>query len=135
MAYKAILNITGQKQGSMGDFDVLSCNFNFRHDLDSRGKIISILKDGLIHIELESSQSAKFFGCVATHEVVNGTVTFYKPDSDQKLKQLTFKNAFLVQYSETMIARGSMPMSTNITISAQEIELDGDKVSWNWVMD
>ena len=63
MSFKAILSINGVKSGK-SEFDVLSCHFNFRKNLDSRGKIISSLLDGLIHVEIESSESAKFFGYI-----------------------------------------------------------------------
>ncbi len=133
MSFKATLNITGTKSGK-SEFDVLSCHFNFRRDLDSRGKITSSLKDGLIHLEIESSESAQFFGFIATNEEISGKITFYKPDSDQRLKQVEFKTAFLAQYSESMVATGNVPMTTNITISAQNISLEGETVMWDWVL-
>lgn len=133
MSYKAILNISGSKSGN-SEFDVLSCHFNFRRDIDSRGKITSSLKDGLIHVEIESSESAKFFGYIGTNEELSGKITFYKPDSDQRLKQIEFKTAFLAQYSESMVATGNVSMTTNITISAQSITLEGENVMWDWMM-
>lgn len=133
MSYKAVLNISGSKSGK-SEFDVLSCHFNFRRDIDSRGKITSSLKDGLIHVEIESSESAKFFGYIGTNEELTGKITFYKPDSDQRLKQIEFKKAYLAQYSESMVATGNVPMTTNITISAQSISLEGESVTWDWMM-
>ncbi len=131
MSYKATLNISGSKSGKQ-EFDVLSCHFNFRRDYDSRGRPTSAIQDGLIVMELESSEKSLFAGFILNNEELSGKITFYKPDSDQRLKQLEFKLAFLVQYSETMLSTGAHPMTTNITISAAEIKLDEEKVSWNW---
>jgi type VI protein secretion system component Hcp len=127
------MQISGSKSGK-SEFDVLSCHFNFRRNIDSRGAITSSLQDGLIHVEIESSESAKFFGYIGSNEKLSGKIIFYKPDSDQRLKQIEFKNAFLAQYSESMVATGNVPMTTNITISAQEISLEGEKVSWDWIL-
>ncbi len=131
MSFKAILSINGVKSGK-SEFDVLSCHFNFRKNLDSRGKIISSLLDGLIHVEIESSESAKFFGYIVYNEEIEGKITFYKPDSDQRLKQVEFKTAYLAQYSESMVSTGNVPMTTNITISAMSITIQGDMIEWNW---
>jgi type VI protein secretion system component Hcp len=133
MSYKATLTISGSKSGH-SEFDVLSCHFNFRRDMDSRGLITSSLKDGLIYVEIESSESAKFFGYIGTNEQLSGKITFYKPDSDQRLKQIEFKTAYLAQYSESMVASGNVSMTTNITITAQDISLEGESVTWDWKM-
>ncbi len=131
MSYKATLLITGSKSGN-SEFDVLSCHFNFRRNIDDRGMVTSALKDGLIHVEVESIESSRFFGMIDSNERIGGKITFYKPDSDQRLKQLEFKNACVVQYSESMVATGNVPMTTNVTISAQSITLEGQTTTWAW---
>jgi hypothetical protein len=131
MSYKATMTITGTKSGK-ADYDVLSCHFNFRRDLDPRGMVTSALKDSLIHVELESIESSRFFGFITTNESFKGEIVFFKPDSDQRLKKIEFEKAVIAQYSESMIATGNVPMTTNITISAQKISLEGETTEWAW---
>ncbi len=132
MSYKATLNITASRSGR-SDFDVMSCHFNFRVPIDGRGRATGHLTDGLIYVEIESNESSKFFGMITTNESFRGKITFYKPDSDQRLKQIEFENGILVQYSESMVSTGNIPMLTNITISAARISLEGETTVSEWM--
>ena len=134
MAFKAILTVQGSRSGKL-EFDVSSCNFNFRRNIDTRGKVTSAVQDGLIHLEIESTKSAAIFGYICTNELLTGKIVFYKAEDDQRMKQVEFKNAFIVQYGESMLSIGTTPMTTTLTISAQEITIEGEKISWQWQLD
>lgn len=137
MSFNAELSISGSRSGATSGFKVQSCHFNFMRPVDQRGMPTGALRDGLIYMDIETSDECiSFFSFIDTNETVEGSITFYKADSDQRMKQVKFTQGYLVQYGETMEAIGTSSMKTSITISAMTISIEGNgrmaETSWRW---
>ena len=61
-----------------------------------------------------------------------GSITFYKRDSEQKMKEVSFKEGYIVSYSESFTNMGDNPMSQNFVISAKEIKVGDAEHKNEW---
>jgi hypothetical protein len=62
----------------------------------------------------------------------NGSVVFKKGDEEGMMKELTFENAYIIEFAEGIDIVGTAPMSICITISAQTIKIGGAEYEENW---
>ena len=63
----------------------------------------------------------------------DGTITFYKRDTDSKQKELAFTEGYLVKYEEKFNAIDNRPMAESFTISAREIKMGNGEHVNEWV--
>jgi hypothetical protein len=128
MAFRSKLQIDGGKE-----FDVLNCNYSFRRDVDAKGRPSSSVYGGNIYITVESTTKVSLFDKMSTQFKPNtGTVTFKKDDEDATLKELKWKNGYIVELGEGMQVVGEHPMLITLTISAQEITFGDAILEQNW---
>ena len=53
----------------------------------------------------------------------DGIITFKKSDEDATMKELEFKKAYIVHFSENLDANGEKPMYIKFTVSAEELTM------------
>ena len=53
-------------------------------------------------------------------------------DEEGKMKELSFENAYIIEFAEGIDIVGTAPMSISITISAQIIKIGGAEYEENW---
>jgi len=70
---------------------------------------------------------------VNNFERKDGTVTFFKRDSDAELKKLNFKEGYLVKFEESFDADDKSPMTVAFTISARELSMGSGTHINEWV--
>lgn len=127
MSFRATLNLEGK------DYDVLKCKYTIKREVDSKGRPSSNLYGGRINIEVESTDDISVIEKMATQfKPISGTVAFKKDDEDAKMKELSFKNSYIVDFTEGINIVGDVPMSINFTISAQEIAMGDATFTQNW---
>lgn len=127
MSFRANLNLEGT------DFDVLRCDFSVKREVDSKGRPSSNLYGGLINIEVESTTDISILEKMASQfKPISGAIAFKKDDEDSKLKELSFKNAYITGFKEGVNIVGEIPMSITFTISAQIIEMGDATFTQNW---
>lgn len=127
MAFKATLSIDGKT------FTVLSCHYAFHQNIDPTGRPSSDVRGGTVSISIESSDDSTIYTWMTdAHSFKDGKITFYKRDQDSKMKELEFKQAACIDYSESFDANSSSPMSTSFTLSAQELTLGGNSHANAW---
>jgi hypothetical protein len=119
MSFKAKLELGGKK------FDVLHCSYSFRRDVDAKGRPSSSVYGGTVQMEVESTEDTSVLESMINnvYKPHKGTVTFQKRDQDSKMKELTFEDGYIVQYSEALDAVGSNPMTINFVISARKLTI------------
>ena len=100
------------------EYDVLYSNFEFSRNTDSKGKPSSNVLGGRVHLVIESTEDTT---------VIEGKIVFKKTDEDAKMKEVTFKNAYVVNYKETLDVTNDVPMRIDVTFSAEEISV-GDAI-------
>lgn len=116
MSFKAQLDVAGAKN------NVLDLSYTLKQETDATGRPSSVTRGGQITITVESTGDTKFFEWMCNNfERKDGKVTFTKRDSDATMKELSFKEGYLVAYRENFNAAGENPITETFTISAKEI--------------
>jgi hypothetical protein len=130
MSFNAMLSIDGG-----AEVRVLHSSYALNRDVDSTGRPSSLVRGGVVNIEIESTDDNSLFAwMVDQYTTKNGKITFYKRDSKTKMKELSWENGYLVSMTEALDAMGENPMTIHFTISAQKITV-GDATHENpWPM-
>ncbi len=128
MSFKAKLNVAGK------DYIVLHCHYALHQEVDSTGRPSSITRGGKITIGVESDGGTELFEWMCNNfERKDGKITFLKRDSDATLKELNFKEGYLVNFEEKFTSDNTNPMIINFTISAKEVALGNGTHKNEWV--
>ncbi|MCG8697154.1 MAG: type VI secretion system needle protein Hcp [Bacteroidales bacterium] len=118
MSFKAKLSIAGK------EINVLSCTYDLIQEVDATGRPSSITRGGRIKLITESTGDTFFFEWMCNNfERKDGTITFYKRDTDAKAKELEFKEGYLVKYEENFNAFDNKAMTESFMISAHSIAM------------
>jgi hypothetical protein len=119
MAFQAKLKI-GSKE-----FDVISVNYSFHRDVDSKGRPASGVYGGAVNLVVESTADTSILEAMVNNQFKpqDGTVTFKKSDEDSKMKELSFSKGYIVQYTEGLDTVGAQQMLIHFTVSAQTIKV------------
>jgi len=127
MSFKAKLKVAGK------EINVLNLGYALRQDTDATGRPSSITRGGKITMTLESTGDTTLFEWMSNNfERKDGSIVFVKRDNDATLKELKFKEAYLVEYAEHFDSTGEKPLSETITLSAKEIDLGNAKHVNEW---
>ena len=104
-------------------------NFEFSRNTDSKGKPSSNVLGGRVHLVIESTEDTTVIESMLNGQFkpVEGKIVFKKTDEDAKMKEVTFKNAYVVNYKETLDVTNDVPMRIDVTFSAEEISV-GDAI-------
>jgi len=128
MSFKAKLKVSGK------EVNVLHCNYALKQETDATGRPSSITRGGKITMTVESTGDTQFFEWMCNNfERKDGSIVFVKRDSDATLKELKFKEAYLVEYRENFDATGENPVTETFTLSAREIGLGSGSHANEWV--
>lgn len=120
MSFKADLEFSGKT------YEVLHCSYAFRRDVDAKGRPSSGVYGGTIQLEVASTEDTKIIEAMlnSKHKPTAGSVKFYKREEDGAvMKKLEFKDAYVIQYSESLDSVGSNPMTINFVLSAREVKI------------
>ncbi len=128
MSFKAKLNVGGK------DMNVLSCSYDLTQEVDATGRPSSVTRGGRIKLTVESTGETDLFEWMCNNfERKDGTITFYKRDTDSKSKELAFTEGYLVKYEEKFNAVDNMPMAEAFVISARELKMGNGEHVNEWV--
>jgi len=118
MSFKAQLDVAGAKN------NILDLSYALKQETDATGRPSSVTRGGQITLTVESTGDTKFFEWMCNNfERKDGKITFTKRDSDATMKELSFKEGYLVSYRENFNAAGENPITETFTISAKEISM------------
>lgn len=127
MAFRSTLNLGGK------EYDVLDCKYALRRDVDSKGRPSSNIYGGQITVRVESTADTTILEhMVNQFKPFSGSIVFKKGDEESKMKELSFDNAYIVNFEEGIDIIGNAPMSLCVTISAQVIKIGGAQYEENW---
>lgn len=127
MSFKARLKVGGK------EIPVLSCDYSLKQETDATGRPSSITRGGKINVTVESTDDTAFFEwMVNPFERKEGSIVFVKRDSDATLKELKFKEAYVVDYREEFDSKNDSPNHEKFTISAMSIEVGNGKHENEW---
>ncbi|WP_128548706.1 type VI secretion system tube protein TssD [Larkinella soli] len=115
------------------EMHVSSCNYSLSQSIDDQGRVSSRIYGGTVFVQIDSSDNSKLWEWMIDQDGKKDcSIEFVNIDSESVLKKLEMKDAYCVQYSESFADSGSHPMSTSLTLSAREIQLDGKPHRNRW---
>ena len=128
MSFKSKLKVGGK------ELNILSATYDLFQEVDASGRPSSVTRGGTINLVVESTGDSFFFEWMTNNfERKDGAIQYVKRDTDAKLKELNFKEGYLIKYKETFDATGSNPLVESFTISAKEISMGGGEHINEWV--
>lgn len=128
------MSFTAKFKAAGKEMNVLDCDYNLRQEVDATGRPSSVTRGGRIRMTVESSAETDLFEWMCNNfERKDGTITFFKADSEGTLKELNFKEGYLIEFEERFDSVGSNPMTINLTISAKEITMGNGTHKNEWV--
>jgi hypothetical protein len=128
MSFKAKLKVGGK------ELNVLGLHYAMMQETDATGRPSSITRGGKINVTIESTGDTTFFEWMCnSFERKDGSIVFFKRDSDATLKELGFKEAYLIDYNENFDSTGTNPVTESFTLSAKEITMGTGKHINEWV--
>ena len=127
MAFRADLTIDGK------EYRLMHCSYALQRSKDPTGRVSSEVKGGTINFEIESTEDTSLWDLmIAQHKSSEGKIVFKKRDEDAKMKELSFKNAYVVELSEKFDSVSGNSMTLNCTISAQQLTLGSETLENEW---
>ncbi|AEH02114.1 type VI secretion system tube protein TssD [Lacinutrix sp. 5H-3-7-4] len=128
MSFKTRLNVGGK------EYNVLSCDYKLHQETDPTGRPSSITRGGQIKISVESTSDTSLSDWMFNNfERKDGSLTFFKRDTDAKAKELNFTEAYMIEYTEVFDHKGDDPMTETIVISAKSISIGNGEHVNEWV--
>jgi hypothetical protein len=128
MSFKAKFKVAGK------EYNVLQCSYDLSQEVDATGRPSSITRGGKIKLQVESTADSTLFEWICnSFERKDGSVTFFKRDTDAKMKEIEFKEGYLVAYEEDFKATDTQPMIESFTISARELKVGSGEIKNEWV--
>ncbi|MEP7170716.1 MAG: type VI secretion system tube protein TssD [Bacteroidota bacterium] len=127
MSFKAEFEVNGKK------YRVLHASYTMSQDTDATGRPSSGVRAGTVQLEVESTgDTALAEWAFDAFKEQDGKVTFTQRNSDQKMKELSFKNGYLVNYSESFTNQGENPMTEHFVITSKEIKIGNAEHKNEW---
>ncbi|MEO7263799.1 MAG: type VI secretion system tube protein TssD [Ferruginibacter sp.] len=128
MSFKAKFKAAGK------ELNVLDANYSLHQEIDPTGRPSSITRGGKITLTVESNQETDLFEWMCNNfERKDGSIVFYKRDSDATMKELKFKEGYLIDFEEMFHSANTNPMTTKFSISAKEISMGNGTHKNEWV--
>ncbi|WP_306353360.1 type VI secretion system tube protein TssD [Flavobacterium sp. '19STA2R22 D10 B1'] len=116
MSFASKLKLDGK------EMNILYASYDLHQEVDQTGRPSSVTRGGQIKLIVESTNDSFFFEWMTNNfERKDGSIQYIKRDTDAKLKELMFKEAYMVNYEEEFDAKGENPLVESFTISAREI--------------
>lgn len=106
-------------------------HLNFFSDPDSKKNFIKMI-EVMENVELSITPHQKYKMLNSPFKPVDGKIIYKKTEEDAKMKEIQFKNAYIVHYSETLDANNDVPMTITITFSAEEITVGSAALDNRW---
>lgn len=127
MSFKAKFKVAGK------EFTILNVNYSLFQETDATGRPSTVTRGGKIDIVIEGTNSTELFEWMTnSFERKDGSVVFYKRDSDATLKELKFTEGYLVKHKENFDSTGENPLTESFTISARKIEVGSGAYENEW---
>ncbi len=127
MSFKAKFKVAGK------EFTALNVSYGLFQETDATGRPSTVTRGGKIDIIVEGTNSTELFEWMTnSFERKDGSVVFYKRDSDATLKELKFTEGYLVKHKENFDSTGDNPLTETFTISARKIEMGSGAYENEW---
>lgn len=127
MSFKAKFKVAGK------EFTALNVSYGLFQETDATGRPSTVTRGGKIDVVVEGTNSTELFEWMTnSFERKDGSVVFYKRDSNATLKELKFTEGYLVKHKENFDSTGENPLTETFTISARKIEMGSGAYENEW---
>ncbi|MCX8523661.1 phage tail protein [Chryseobacterium formosus] len=127
MSFKAKFKVAGK------EFTALNVSYGLFQETDATGRPSTVTRGGKIDVVVEGTGSTDLFEWMTnSFERKDGSVVFFKRDSDATLKELKFTEGYLVKHKENFDSTGENPLTETFTISARKIVLGSGAYENEW---
>lgn len=127
MSFKSKLSVGGK------ELNILDASYSLFQEIDPTGRPSSITRGGTITLTVESTGDSFFFEWMTNNfDRKDGKILYVKRDTDAKMKEVIFTEAYMVKYSERFDASGDNPLTETFTISAREMTIGEGKIINEW---
>ena len=127
MSFKARIKVAGK------DLPILDAHYELSRNTDATGRPSEDVRGGKITITVESTGETPFFEWMCnSFERKDGSIVFSKRDTDATMKELTFTEAYMVDYAESFNSVNAKPVIEKFTISAKTIKLGNGEHKNEW---
>ena len=127
-SFRASLELGGK------EYDVLYSNVEFARSTDSKGKPSSSITGGRVVVTIESTEDTSTIEAMINSQFkpIEGKIIYKKTDEDAKMKEVEFKNAYIVHYKETLDTTNDVPMTIAMTLSAETLTVGNAELDNRW---
>lgn len=88
---------------------------------------------GQIRLHVESTDDTSILENMTNQfKPHSGSIVFKKGDEEAKMKELTWENGYITEFTENIDIVGSQPMTITFVVSAQVIKIGGAQFEQNW---
>lgn len=127
MSFKSKLSVGGK------ELNILNASYELFQEIDATGRPSSVTRGGSITVTVESTGDSFFFEWMTDNfDRKDGSILYVKRDTDAKLKEVKFTEAYMVKYRENFDASGNNPLTETFTISAREMTIGEGKLINEW---
>jgi hypothetical protein len=117
------------------ELNVLEANYGLKQETDATGRPSSITRGGKLKVKVEATGETDLAEWMMNNfERKDGSITWIKRDNDATLKELQFKEAYMVDYHEDFDHDGPTPATITFTLSAKEITIGSGSFRNEWPM-
>ena len=129
MAFSARLDLD-----SISDARVVDFSYSFSRDYDPTGRPSGGVRGGVIQITIESSGNTDLYNwMVDPFKTKEGVIKIMDEKTEgSSMKEIKFKDAYIVEYSESFHWQGGDNMMESFTVSAKEIDIGGNPFENEW---
>jgi hypothetical protein len=118
MSFKSVLNFNSKT------FNVLNFDISFDRPVDHFRRPSGLIRGCKIAFTIEATDNNDFFTWfMSQFTTKEGTFVFYQRDSEQKMRDIEFKKAYIISYNENFSAHGDNPYVINMEISCDEVRI------------
>ena len=127
-SFRATLEMGGK------EYDVLYSNYEFSRSTYSKGRPSSSISGGRVSVTVESTEDTTALESMVNSQFkpIDGKIVYKKTDEDAKMKEIEFKNAYIVHYKETLDTTNEVPMTIAMTFSAESITVGNAELDNRW---
>lgn len=139
MSFKVNLEVNGIT------YELLNFEYKMFQETDASGRPSSVVRGGKLTVSLESTASTVFADAMAdSFSRLEGKIIFLKRDTNAALKTIEFKEAYVVEYSESFSGGGvtgstkfdtandQNPTIETITFSAKTLIIGSTEFNKQW---
>jgi len=140
MAFTAKLSIPGidfdELDGAVDNTQLIDFSYSLNRDYDAKSQPSGELRGGIVNLTFESRKSASFFEWIAasageTKDEAKISIA-QNDNAEASARDIIMKKVRIIDYSESYHWQGNENLLTTITLTCQELEINGSSHMNRW---